>query len=60
MHLRKACFPAGISKPFLCSLNTPKARKRMSEAQLTDIHFLAAFVFSKHPFHIPIHTPSHS
>jgi hypothetical protein len=32
----------------------------MSEAQLTDIHFLAVLVFCKHPFHIPIHTPIHT
>ena len=48
MRLRKACFPAGISKPLLYSRNTPKARKRISEAQLMDIHFLAVLVFSKH------------
>ena len=24
MYPRKACFPAGISKPFLCSVNTPR------------------------------------
>ena len=39
-----------------CVLKTPpETRKRMSEAKLTDIHFLVVFVFCKHPQGLEAH-----
>ena len=38
---------------FGCSANIPKARKRMPEAQLMSIHFLAVFCVLKTPHYIP-------
>ncbi len=51
MHPRKACFPAGISKPFLCSVNTPRDQEADVGSEAYGHPFPGRFCVLKTPYH---------